>query len=74
VSALARVVRTAVIHTGAASLLMVAARRAIAVSRPIAEAGTGAPAVAGARPQPAAASTEATAVAPASAASTRPGR
>jgi hypothetical protein len=71
VSALARVVTAAVIHAGLGSPLMVAARCAIAVSRGIAEAGTGAPAAAGVRPQPTAASMDASVAVPASAASAR---
>src|SRR5438874_1262524 len=50
---------------------MVAARCAIAVSRPIAEAGTGARVAAAERPQPAAASTDASAAAPVSTVSAR---
>src|SRR5450755_2272047 len=60
------VVTTAVIQAGARLPLMVAAWHAIAVSRPIAEAGTGTPGAAGVCPQPAAVSADASAAAPAS--------
>jgi hypothetical protein len=65
VRALARVVTTAVIQAGARLPSRAAAWHAIAVSRAIAEAGTGAPVADRAGPQPAAASADATAAAPA---------
>src|SRR5215470_18770944 len=71
VSAFACVVSTAVIHNGAASPLAFAARPPITVSRDIAGAGTGEPALAGDPVQPAVASPDAMARTHASAAATR---